>query len=188
MSKIRAFSYSISRKEVQKNKMDGKIFHTKEVLGQYGRPFTIHKFRTMIPDADKLYHFLAKKNGFHKNGKIISDPRITKLGSFLREYFIDEIPQFYNIIKREMNVVGIRPRTNEEWKTEYPEKHKINSLRYKPGLLGVPYYYTGLNSLSDIMEAETEYIERKKKNPIKTDIHYKNRIIQNILFKKLRSF
>ena len=167
--------------------MDGRIIYSKEVLGKDSKPFIAYKLRTMVPEAEKLASMLAIQNGFYKHGKIISDPRITPLGKIIRKYFIDEVPQIYNIIRKEMDIIGIRPRTKEGWEIQFPKEHKINSLRYKPGLIGVQYYYPELNSLSDIVEAETEYLQRKDKDPIKTDIYYRNRIIQNILFKELRS-
>lgn len=104
--------------------MDGYIFYSKTVLGKDSKPFTINKFRTMIPNAEKLFHTLVKQNGFCGHGKINSDPRITNIGKLMRTYFIDEAPQVYNIIKGEMNIVGVRPRSEEDWSISFPEKHK----------------------------------------------------------------
>ena len=75
------------------------IFYTREVLGQYGTPIKIHKFRTMIKNAELEFVALAKENGVDGLGKIIDDPRITKFGRFLRRYGLDELPQIYNILR-----------------------------------------------------------------------------------------
>lgn len=86
-----------------------------------------------------------------------------------------------------MELVGVRPKTRECWENCFESKHMKRALRYKPGLLGVAHYYLDLNSLSDVAEAEAEYLSRKEKDPVKTDTHYRNKIISNILFKGLRS-
>lgn len=77
----------------------GPIFYSHERIGLHGKPFMIFKFRSMFTDAEKLGPSLSKEN----------DPRITPLGRFLRKVRLDEIPQFYNVLKGEMAVVGPRP-------------------------------------------------------------------------------
>jgi len=167
--------------------MDGKILHSRVVLGQNSVPFTLWKFRTMTLDADKLRHVLIEKNGLNGCGKINNDSRITSFGKFMRKYFVDETPGLYNIARGDMNVVGIRPRPEEEWQKYFDEEHKDHALKYKPGLLSVAYYYFNLSSLNDLVETEKEYLKRRDRDPIKTDIHYRNRIISNVLFKGMRS-
>ena len=72
-------------------------------IGQYGKPFTIYKFRTMVEGADKMGGVSTSAD----------DPRLTKIGKFLRKYNIDELPQLLNILKRDMNLVGPRPEVPE---------------------------------------------------------------------------
>lgn len=77
----------------------GPIFYSHERIGWHGKPFLIHKFRSMYTDAEKMGPALSSKN----------DPRITPLGRFLRKVRLDEIPQFYNVLIGEMSIVGPRP-------------------------------------------------------------------------------
>ena len=82
-----------------------------------GRLFRMYKFRSMIKDADKLQQKLAKKHGATMDGpafKMTGDPRITKVGHFIRKTSIDELPQFFNVLKGDMSIVGPRPPVPEE--------------------------------------------------------------------------
>ncbi len=81
----------------------GPIFYVQERLGLFGKPFKLYKFRSMIPDAEKGKPIWAEEN----------DPRVTKVGRFLRKTHIDEFPQFLNVLKGEMSVVGPRPERLE---------------------------------------------------------------------------
>jgi lipopolysaccharide/colanic/teichoic acid biosynthesis glycosyltransferase len=88
----------------------GPVFYVSERVGKKGRVFRCVKFRTMVCDADKLRADLEEMN--ERDGvlfKIANDPRITKLGCFLRKYSLDELPQFFNVLCGDMSVVGPRP-------------------------------------------------------------------------------
>jgi len=105
-------------------------------VGRKGRKFRCYKFRTMVADAD------ARKNGLmhmnERNGatfKIADDPRITRLGRFLRKYSIDELPQLFNVIKGDMSVVGPRPHPEDDFK-RYDLEH-FRRLDVTPGLTGL---------------------------------------------------
>jgi exopolysaccharide biosynthesis polyprenyl glycosylphosphotransferase len=106
----------------------GPVFYHQERVSLDGRRFTIHKFRTMVCDAEEC------------TGPVMSDrddPRITKLGRFLRKYSIDEVPQFYNVLKGEMSLIGPRPE-RPEFVLEFREKIPKYMLRHKvkPGITG----------------------------------------------------
>jgi lipopolysaccharide/colanic/teichoic acid biosynthesis glycosyltransferase len=105
------------------------VFFLQERLGQHGRIFKIIKFRTMIPNAEKI----GKKIFIEEN-----DPRITKIGAFLRKTSLDEIPQFINILKGDMSLVGPRPPlpTFPYAYENYPEKLK-KRFTIKPGVTGL---------------------------------------------------
>lgn len=121
-------------------KMDSKgpVLYTQNRVGQYGKRFKIIKFRTMIRDAEKMLKndpILYQK--YLQNGYKLEpheDPRITKLGYFLRKTSLDELPQLINVLKGDMSIVGPRPIVEEELK-EYGEK-KIQLLSVKPGITG----------------------------------------------------
>ncbi|MBA3816743.1 MAG: sugar transferase [Parachlamydiaceae bacterium] len=119
----------------------GPIFYFQERIGRGGIPFRCFKFRTMFSDADqRLQAILAcdatKQNEWQKNHKLKNDPRITPIGNFLRKTSLDELPQFWNVIKGDLSVVGPRPVVHEEIIRHYgPKAYKILTIR--PGLTGI---------------------------------------------------
>jgi lipopolysaccharide/colanic/teichoic acid biosynthesis glycosyltransferase len=96
----------------------GPVFFRQERMGAGGQRFQIMKFRTMVADADERKHEVAHLNKHSEEGakmfKIADDPRITKFGSFLRAWSLDELPQLINVLKREMSLVGPRPLILDE--------------------------------------------------------------------------
>jgi exopolysaccharide biosynthesis polyprenyl glycosylphosphotransferase len=114
----------------------GPVFYTSERIGKKGRVFRCLKFRTMVRDAEtrrsEVMHMNERKGGLFK---ISNDPRITRLGHFLRKYSLDEMPQFLNVLVGDMSVVGPRPPLASEVK-----KYKLNHLRrldVMPGITGL---------------------------------------------------
>lgn len=128
----------------------GPILFTQLRKGQHGRIFKLYKFRTMYSNAEELKEQLLHKNemkGFMF--KMEDDPRITKLGKFLRKTSVDEFPQFINVLKGEMSLVGTRPPTIEE-----VEKYKLEHLKRisaKPGITGL-WQISGRNKINDFEE------------------------------------
>lgn len=100
----------------------GGIFYRQQRVGRYGKDFGLYKFRTMRPDSDKLGQLTVG----------MRDPRITRIGYFLRKYKIDEFPQFLNVIRGEMSIVGPRPEVREYVDLYTAEQRKI--LDVKPGI------------------------------------------------------
>ena len=114
----------------------GPVFYFSERIGKKGRVFRCIKFRTMIRDADKKRAGMMHLN--EREGvlfKISDDPRITKLGRFLRKYSLDELPQFFNVLRGEMSVVGPRPPIGSEVR-EYKLSH-LRRLDVTPGITGL---------------------------------------------------
>lgn len=90
------------------------IFYTQKRIGKNGIEFDFYKLRSMIPDADKVLEKILKENEemakeYKKNKKLENDPRITKVGKILRKTSLDELPQFINVLKGDMSVIGNRP-------------------------------------------------------------------------------
>ena len=114
----------------------GSVFYSSERLGKKGRVFRCIKFRTMVLDADK-----RRADMMHMNErdavlfKITNDPRVTKLGNFLRKYSLDELPQFFNVLRGDMSVVGPRPPLASEVR-EYKLSH-LRRLDVTPGITGL---------------------------------------------------
>jgi exopolysaccharide biosynthesis polyprenyl glycosylphosphotransferase len=114
----------------------GPIFYSSERIGIDGKPFSMLKFRTMIEDADKALENLAGAN--ECDGllfKIRNDPRITPVGGFLRRFSIDELPQFINVLRQEMSVVGPRPPLRRE--VDHYDDDVQRRLLVKPGVTGL---------------------------------------------------
>ncbi|MCL1466188.1 sugar transferase [Argonema galeatum] len=111
----------------------GPILYTQKRYGLYGKPFKIRKFRSMVQNADSLKAQITNeaKGLIFKNE---NDPRITRLGRFLRKTSLDEFPQFWNVLVGEMSLVGTRPPTADEV-IHYTERH-WQRLNVKPGLTG----------------------------------------------------
>ena len=111
----------------------GNIFYRQVRCGYDGQPFTIWKFRSMIVDADKKKHLVENQATGHifKNE---CDPRVTKVGRFLRCTSLDEFPQFWNVLRGDMSLVGTRPPTIEE--VAMYEGHHFERLKVKPGITG----------------------------------------------------
>jgi undecaprenyl phosphate N,N'-diacetylbacillosamine 1-phosphate transferase len=102
----------------------GPVFFLQERVGKNEKIFKIYKFRTMVVNADKIGPILTQTN----------DPRITKIGKFLRRTSLDELPQLINIIKGEMSLIGPRPEVLSIVKTYNPQMKKV--FMVKPGLTG----------------------------------------------------
>ena len=117
----------------------GRIFFFHDRVGCNGKRFKIIKFRTMNPNAEQELDILLKdpqiKEEWEKTFKLKNDPRITRIGKILRRTSLDELPQFFNVLKGDMSVVGPRPVTEEELKRYYGEKAKIYKS-IKPGITG----------------------------------------------------
>ncbi len=123
----------------------GPIFYQQTRYGLHGRPFIIRKFRSMVANADDLKTLIPNeaKGLIFKNKH---DPRVTRVGRFLRKTSLDEIPQFWNVFVGEMSLVGTRPPTGDEVK-HYSDRH-WQRLNVKPGLTG-EWQVSGRSSISD---------------------------------------
>jgi exopolysaccharide biosynthesis polyprenyl glycosylphosphotransferase len=114
----------------------GPVFYTSERIGKKARVFRCFKFRTMVSDAEKLRAKLMDRN--EREGilfKITDDPRVTRVGRWLRKYSLDELPQFFNVLRGEMSVVGPRPPIASEVR-EYKLSH-LRRLDVMPGITGL---------------------------------------------------
>jgi exopolysaccharide biosynthesis polyprenyl glycosylphosphotransferase len=114
----------------------GPVFYFSERIGKKGRVFRCMKFRTMVRDAEKRRADVMHMN--ERDGvlfKITNDPRVTRLGSFLRKYSLDELPQFFNVLRGDMSVVGPRPPLASEVR-EYKLSH-LRRLDVTPGVTGL---------------------------------------------------
>lgn len=147
-----------------KNKDYGKVLYTQERIGKNGKIFKMYKFRTMVNNADEILENMLKdeeiKAEYEKYRKLRNDPRVTKFGKVLREKSLDEFPQFINILKGEMSIVGPRPYLPEE--KERMGKYYNYIVQHKPGLTGV-YQISGRErvAFSERLDMDLRYHYRK---------------------------
>lgn len=137
----------------------GPIFYRAQRVGRKGRTFTCYKFRTMVENADRLKRDLEHMN--ERDSvlfKISNDPRITRLGAKLRKYSLDELPQFYNVLKGDMSLVGPRPPIANE-----VEKYDLSHLRrldVLPGITGLWQVEARQDpSFDSYISLDTAYVE-----------------------------
>ncbi|HET7475005.1 MAG TPA: sugar transferase [Dermatophilaceae bacterium] len=126
----------------------GPVFFRQRRVGSGGEPFSMLKFRTMVVDAEAKLAEFALGQGFDVNSvlfKMKDDPRVTKIGKFLRRYSLDELPQLVNVVRGEMSLVGPRPPLASE--VELYEPDAIRRLRVQPGLTGL-WQVSGRSDLS----------------------------------------
>ena len=140
---------------------DGPLFFTQERIGQNGKLFTMIKFRSMVVDADeKLKQFLEENEDIKREYKIYrklkDDPRVTHVGNFLRKTSLDEFPQFINVLKGEMSLVGPRPYLEREAKDM--GKYFNIIVQHKPGITGL-WQISGRSNVSfeERLELDVEY-------------------------------
>lgn len=126
----------------------GPIFYGQERHGLMGKPFRMYKFRSMVENADSLKSQIPNEaQGLIFKNK--QDPRITRVGRFLRRTSLDELPQFWNVLRGEMSLVGTRPPTSDEV-AQYSDYH-WQRLSVKPGLTG-EWQVNGRSSVKDFEE------------------------------------
>ncbi|HTH53023.1 MAG TPA: sugar transferase [Edaphobacter sp.] len=138
---------------------EGSIFYRAHRIGRKGRTFSCYKFRTMVRDADKLKEKLAHMN--ERDSvlfKITNDPRITRVGRFLRKYSLDELPQFYNVLRGDMSLVGPRPPIAREVE-QYDIEH-LRRLNVLPGITGLWQVEARQDpSFDSYISLDTAYVE-----------------------------
>lgn len=139
----------------------GSVFFSQKRCGKDNKLFPMYKFRSMVSNAEELLEELMEHN--EMDGpvfKIKDDPRITRVGKFIRKTSIDELPQLFNILRGDMSIVGPRPAIPHEV-AEYSHYHK-QRLLVKPGLTCI-WQVSGRNSIGfeEWMDMDLEYIEKR---------------------------
>lgn len=138
----------------------GPLFFKQKRVGLNGRVFSLYKLRSMYPDAEARKGELAAQN--EMNGpmfKIADDPRITRVGRFIRRTSIDELPQFWNVLKGDMSLVGTRPPTVDEY--ELYQSHHKRRLSMKPGISGL-WQVSGrsdIQNFEEVVRLDVAYID-----------------------------
>ncbi len=138
----------------------GPVLFSQIRIGRNGRRFKIYKFRSMYMDAEERKKELEKENEIKGlMFKIENDPRVTKVGAFLRKTSIDELPQFYNVFKGDMSLVGTRPPTADEFE-KYNQYYR-RRISMTPGLTGM-WQVSGrsdIEDFDDVVKYDLMYID-----------------------------
>ena len=139
----------------------GKVFFAQERNGRYPKTFKMYKFRSMVHNAEELLKDLMDRN--EQTGpvfKINDDPRITKVGKFIRKTSIDELPQLFNVLKGDMSLVGPRPAIPRE--VDQYNSYQMQRLAVKPGLTCI-WQVSGRNNIGfdEWVEMDIEYIKTR---------------------------
>ena len=173
----------IARKMLKED--DGPIFYDQLRIGKNGKIFKMYKYRSMVIGADdKLKEYLAKneeaREEYSKYKKLKKDPRITKLGNFLRKTSLDEFPQFINVLKGNMSLVGPRPYLQRE-KDDMGEYYKY-IIQCKPGITGY-WQTTGRSGVTfnDRLKMDYEYYQNRN---LKIDLKLLGKTILNVVKKE----
>lgn len=154
-----AFAYAIFARRIKRETRGSVIFRQTRV-GRNGRLFTLYKFRTMDSTAEEQHEELLEHNEMKGHiFKIREDPRITPLGRVLRRLYIDELPQFWNVFKGEMSLVGTRPPVPAE--VAGYEPHHKRRLSMKPGITGLWQLYGNdeVTDFEEVVELDCRYID-----------------------------
>ncbi|KAF3887515.1 MULTISPECIES: sugar transferase [Nostocales] len=158
----------------------GPLFYSQIRCGINGRKFRIWKFRSMIVDADRLKH-LVKNEAKGHIFKSTEDPRITKVGKFLRRTSLDELPQFWNVLKGEMSLVGTRPPTPDEV-VNY-DVHHWQRLQVKPGITG-EWQANGRSCITDFETIVSMDLAYQRKWSVMYDLYLIVKTIGAVVNKK----
>ena len=167
------------------SKDKGPIFYNTERIGKDGKTFKMYKFRSMVIGADeKLKDYLEKnpeaRKEYKKYKKLKNDPRITTVGKFIRKTSLDEFPQFINVLKGEMSLVGPRPYLPRE--KEEMEEHYENIVRCKPGVTGFWQIHGRSNTtFNERLKMDTQYSYTKT---LKTDVKILLKTVKHVVTKE----
>ena len=163
----------------------GPVFYTQERIGKNGKTFKMYKYRSMCMNADeKLIEYLNEnkeaKKEYAKYKKLQDDPRVTKVGKFLRKTSIDEIPQFINVLLGNMSLVGPRPYLPREF-DELGDYYNC-IIKYKPGITGL-WQVSGRSNVTFEERLDLDIIYHKKYS-ITLDIKILFNTLKNVVCKE----
>lgn len=138
----------------------GPIFFKQERIGKSEKSFMMWKIRSMVTNAEEIREELLEQSDVEGMFKMKEDPRVTKIGKFIRKHSLDELPQFWNVLKGDMSLVGPRPALREEVEC-YSDRAK-NRLSVKPGITGL-WQVSGRSNVDfdTMIDLDLEYITKR---------------------------
>jgi len=154
-------------------------------IGYKGQLIQLYKLRTMHAYSEYIQDYVFEQNSLHDSGKFQDDYRITEWGHLMRALWLDELPQLYNIVRGDINLIGVRALSRHYFSL-YPADVQKLRVQFKPGLIP-PYYADMPKSFEEIVESERTYLLKKQERPVRTDLEYAWKAFHNIVFKGARS-
>jgi lipopolysaccharide/colanic/teichoic acid biosynthesis glycosyltransferase len=170
--------------QIGKNSSSGMIVKM-ERIGKGGKVIKIYKIRTMYPYSEYLQDYVVKNNGYNSIGKPNNDFRLLRHGRLIRKLYIDEIPQLINLLKGDINIIGVRPISRYGYRS-MPADLQKDRIKYKPGLIP-PQIALGMTGFQGVIEAEKIYLAEMKKRPFRTNFKYFFRAVFKILTFRVKS-
>ena len=156
-----------------------------EKVGLDGESVYMHKIRTMFPYSEFLQQRIFENHGLASTGKFANDFRLTEYGSFLRKYWIDELPQLFDWLRGDVKLFGMRA-TSRHFLSLYPREVYNLYVQIKPGLIP-PIFDETTTGLDRIAEIELAYLRSYCRQPVRTDVRYLMRTFSDIVFRGVRS-
>lgn len=162
----------------------GKVIYGQVRIGKDGKPFKMWKFRSMYMNADKMIDLLTPEQArqYYTEFKVDNDPRITKIGNFLRKTSLDELPQLFNVLCNDMSLVGPRPLVESEIQTYYEDTHDV-LLAVKPGVTGYWQAYARNNATYQSGERQKMEMYYVRNASLWLDIKILFRTVKSVLKK-----
>ncbi len=179
--------FSVIKKTAPKYAMkpsSGLLLKMKRVSKE-GKIIGVYKFRTMHPYSEYLQKYVVEQNGYNKTGKPNEDFRLTHWGKVIRRLYLDEMPQLINVIKGDLNIVGVRPISRFGYES-LPEDLQKERIKYKPGCIP-PNVALGITGFDGVIKAEKIYLRQMKKNAWYTNFRYFWWAVYNIIRRKSTS-
>jgi lipopolysaccharide/colanic/teichoic acid biosynthesis glycosyltransferase len=156
-----------------------------EKVGLDGEIIYAYKIRTMFPFSEFLQKRIFEDHGLASTGKFSNDFRLTEIGTFLRRYWLDELPQIFDWLRGDIKLVGLRA-TSRHFLSLYPRNFLDLYVQIKPGLIP-PIYDESTKGFDQIVEVELTYLQRYWDQPFRTDVRYLIQTFTDIVFRGIRS-
>jgi lipopolysaccharide/colanic/teichoic acid biosynthesis glycosyltransferase len=161
------------------------LFFQMPRISKGGKSIGIYKIRTMHPYSEFLQNYVVKMNGYNEIGKPNRDFRLTSWGKIIRKLHLDEVPQFYNLIKGDLNLVGVRPISKFGYES-LPTDLQQERIKYKPGCIP-PNVSLGITGFNGVIKAERIYLNELKKYGYIINIKYFFMAVYRIVLRKNES-
>ncbi len=179
------FSVIKTKEAVKEKDPNFGIIFKMNRIGENGKIIGVYKVRTMHAYSQYIQDYVVKLNGYNKSGKPYKDFRLTRWGRIIRKFHLDEIPQLLNVLKGELNIVGVRPLSKFGYQS-LPEDLQKERIKYKPGCIP-PNISLGITGFNQVILAEKIYLRQRKKYGIIINVKYFFMALYNLARRKTSS-